>query len=155
MFAGGVVKASKKIRVEAHHSEKSPPKMFPKLQNRDRIRLQIRHLALYLPVIFQLFSKKKHVSCHIRSGVREISIAHRCSELVSGCLKLVRSGKTGWANSNRGGINTRLSHSLSNLPTYPLDRLSRYEASLWRQACQILFTLRCLERRKPWGRFGR
>jgi hypothetical protein len=27
---------------------------------------------------------------------------------------------------------------LSNLPTYPLDRLSRYEATLWRQACQIL-----------------
>jgi hypothetical protein len=39
---------------------------------------------------------------------------------------------------------------LSNLPTYPLDRLSRYEATLWRQACQILFTLRCLDRRKPW-----
>jgi len=38
---------------------------------------------------------------------------------------------------------------LSNLPTCPLDRLSRYEATLWRQACQILFTLRCLERRKP------
>jgi len=39
-----------------------------------------------------------------------------------------------------------LTHSfvrLSNLPTYPLDRLSRYEATLWRQACQILFTLRC------------
>ena len=41
---------------------------------------------------------------------------------------------------------------LSNLPTCPLDRLSRYEATLWRQACQILFTLRCLERRKPWER---
>jgi hypothetical protein len=41
---------------------------------------------------------------------------------------------------------------LSNLPTYPLDRLSRYEATLWRQACQILFTLRCLDQRKPWER---
>ena len=41
---------------------------------------------------------------------------------------------------------------LSNLPTYPLDRLSRYEATLWRQACQILFTLQCLDRRKPWER---
>jgi len=41
---------------------------------------------------------------------------------------------------------------LSNLPTCPLDRLSRYEATLWRQACQILFTLRCLERREPWER---
>ena len=46
-----------------------------------------------------------------------------------------------------------LTHSfvrLSNLPTCPLDRLSRYEATLWRQACQILFTLQCLDRRKPW-----
>jgi hypothetical protein len=47
---------------------------------------------------------------------------------------------------------TRAFVRLSNLPTYPLDRLSRYEATLWRQACQILFTLRCLDRRKPWER---
>ena len=39
---------------------------------------------------------------------------------------------------------------LNNVPTSPLDRLSRYEATLWRQACQILFTLQCLDRRKPW-----
>jgi hypothetical protein len=39
---------------------------------------------------------------------------------------------------------------LTNLPTYPLDRLSRYEATLWRQACQIMFTLHSLDRRKPW-----
>jgi len=47
---------------------------------------------------------------------------------------------------------TRAFVRLSNLPTYPLDRLSRYEATLWRQDCQILFTLRCLDRRKPWER---
>jgi hypothetical protein len=47
---------------------------------------------------------------------------------------------------------TRSFVRLSNLPTYPLDRLSRYEATLWRQACQILFTLRRLEQRKPWER---
>ena len=41
---------------------------------------------------------------------------------------------------------------LSNLPTCPLDRLSRYEATLWHQACQILFTLQCLDRRKGWGK---
>jgi hypothetical protein len=45
---------------------------------------------------------------------------------------------------------TRSFVRLSNLPTYPLDRLSRYEATLWRQTCQILFTLRCLGQRKPW-----
>jgi hypothetical protein len=42
---------------------------------------------------------------------------------------------------------TRSFVRLTNLPTYPLDRLSRYEATLWRQACQILLTLRCLSAR--------
>jgi hypothetical protein len=41
---------------------------------------------------------------------------------------------------------------LANLPNYALDRLSRYEATLWRQAGQILFTLDCLDRRKPQDR---
>jgi hypothetical protein len=41
---------------------------------------------------------------------------------------------------------------LINLPTYPLDRLSRYEGTLWRQACQILFTLRCLSQSRSWKR---
>ena len=45
---------------------------------------------------------------------------------------------------------TRSFVRLSNLPTCPLDRLSRYEATLWRQACQILFALQCLDRRMPW-----
>ena len=47
---------------------------------------------------------------------------------------------------------TRSFIRLANLPTYPLDRLSRYEASLWRQACQLLFTLQFLGRHKPWER---
>ena len=39
---------------------------------------------------------------------------------------------------------------LANLPTFPLDRLSRYEPALWRQAAQTIFTLAALYRRKPW-----
>jgi hypothetical protein len=38
---------------------------------------------------------------------------------------------------------------LANLPNFALDRLSRYEATLWRQVGQILFTLDGLDRRKP------
>ena len=38
---------------------------------------------------------------------------------------------------------------LANLPNLAFDRLSRYEASLWRRAAQILFTLDALDRRKP------
>jgi hypothetical protein len=37
--------------------------------------------------------------------------------------------------------------SLAALPTFPLDRLSRYEHTLWRQARQIVFTLELLRRR--------
>ena len=44
---------------------------------------------------------------------------------------------------------------LCNLPNYVLDRLSRYEATLWRQVRQILFALDNLGRRKPQERMRR
>jgi hypothetical protein len=37
---------------------------------------------------------------------------------------------------------------LTALPTFPLDRLSRYEHLLWRQARQLVITLESLRRRK-------
>jgi hypothetical protein len=37
---------------------------------------------------------------------------------------------------------------LAELPSYPLDRLSRYEHTLWRQARQIVFALESLRRGK-------
>jgi hypothetical protein len=44
---------------------------------------------------------------------------------------------------------------LANLPNFALDRLSRYEATLWRQTDQILFALDTLDRRKPQERIRR
>jgi hypothetical protein len=44
---------------------------------------------------------------------------------------------------------TRCYLDLTNLPSFALDRLSRYEATLWRQAGQIIFTLDALNRHKP------
>jgi hypothetical protein len=44
---------------------------------------------------------------------------------------------------------TRCYLRLANLPNFALDRLSRYEAALWRQVGQLLFTLDALDRRKP------
>jgi hypothetical protein len=38
---------------------------------------------------------------------------------------------------------------LTNLPNFALDRLSRYEATLWRQVSRILFALHAPDRRKP------
>ena len=37
---------------------------------------------------------------------------------------------------------------LANLPNFALDRLSRYEATLWRQASRIVHALERLDRRK-------
>ena len=36
-----------------------------------------------------------------------------------------------------------------NLSNFALDRLSRYEATLWRQVRRILYALDALDRRKP------
>jgi hypothetical protein len=44
---------------------------------------------------------------------------------------------------------------LANLPNFALDRLSRYEAALWRQTTQILYALEILKRRKPQERTRR
>jgi hypothetical protein len=44
---------------------------------------------------------------------------------------------------------------LANSPNFALDRLSRYEATLWRQAGRILFALETLDRRKPQARMRR
>jgi hypothetical protein len=44
---------------------------------------------------------------------------------------------------------------LANLPNFALDRLSHYEANLWRQAGRILYALETLDRRKPQERTRR
>jgi hypothetical protein len=44
---------------------------------------------------------------------------------------------------------------LANLPNFALDRPSRYEATLWRQAGRILYALETLDRRKPQERSRR
>jgi hypothetical protein len=44
---------------------------------------------------------------------------------------------------------------LADLTNFALERLSRYEASLWRQAGQIIYALEMLDRRKPQERTGR
>ena len=57
--------------------------------------------------------------------------------------------------SNSKSHLTRAFVRLTTLPTCPLDRLSRYEATLWRQACQVLFTLQRPAPRKRWTRLDR
>jgi hypothetical protein len=48
-------------------------------------------------------------------------------------------------------LKTAIAHRflrLAELPTFPLDRLSRYEHLLWRQARQLVITIESLHRRK-------
>jgi hypothetical protein len=64
------------------------------------------------------------------------------------------SAVNGTSSSIADAADEDITHSfvrLTNLPTCPLDRLSRYEAALWRQACQVVFTLQCLNRRRRSG----
>jgi hypothetical protein len=66
--------------------------------------------------------------------------------------------ESGSGGTNAGGRTDDANYSdltrtfvrLTSLPTYPLDRLSRYEATLWRQAGQILFALQFMNRQRPW-----
>ena len=73
----------------------------------------------------------------------------RPRELVGSPDGLAARGVTGESSVDPAAELTRCYLGLANLPNFALDRLSRYEAMLWRQAGQILFTLDALDRRKP------
>jgi ERF superfamily protein len=64
------------------------------------------------------------------------------------------SSRRGTSNVEFAGCFLRL----ANLPNFALDRLSRYETNLWRQAGRILYALELLDRRKPlkrWRHYSR
>ena len=69
-------------------------------------------------------------------------------------LHLIATRQSDAAAANEASLNTKRDIGdrflrLAALPTFALDRLSRYEHLLWRQARQIAFTLESLRRRKP------
>ena len=66
-------------------------------------------------------------------------------------LKADQVGKSSTSLASNCDTKTESAKSflrLAELPTYPLDRLSRYEHLLWRQARQIVFALNSLQRSK-------
>lgn len=68
-------------------------------------------------------------------------------------LHLVATRQSATATGNELGFDAKKDIAdgflhLAALPTFALDRLSRYEHLLWRQARQIVFTLESLRRRK-------
>ena len=58
-------------------------------------------------------------------------------------------GVTVRPSANSAASLTRCFLGLADLPNFALDRLTRYEATLWRQAGQIIFTIDALDRHKP------
>jgi hypothetical protein len=65
-----------------------------------------------------------------------------------------RASNAGRATGNGLSLDTKRDIAdcflrLAALPTFPLDRLSRYEHLLWRQTRQTISTLESLRRRRP------
>jgi hypothetical protein len=100
-------------------------------------------------------------SCQVLSDSHAVAVFQRASSVSA-------RAASGNAGSNigtlpDGGMKTdapnvefaRCFLRLANLPNFALDRLSRYEATLWRQAGRILYALETLERRKPYERTRR
>jgi len=111
---------------------------------------------------------------HLRNGRRTHQISHASREIVYALFNANsdrQAASHGDANttetspasseaSAQGQVapDVELAHCflrLCNLPNYALDRLSRYEAILWRQAGQIVFALNNLDRHKPHERMRR
>jgi hypothetical protein len=71
--------------------------------------------------------------------------------LIATSIRPLLRGVSGIRQGNhpkRDDAGRRRTHRVVALPTFALDRLSRYERLLWRQARQIVFTLESLRRRK-------
>ena len=75
----------------------------------------------------------------------------RGTNLLDECNRLCLVLKDG-GGCDRAEDITQSFVQLSNLPTFPLDRLSRYEGRLWRQAGQIVIILEALQGRRSWKR---
>jgi hypothetical protein len=95
-------------------------------------------------VVYARFERADSAGSHLD---RTSDGSVRETEEVSGSIR--KSFKTG---VNPTVELARCFLGLANLPNYALDRLSRYEVTLWRQVGQILFALDVLGRRKPWRR---
>ena len=106
------------------------------------------------------FGQARQDNCHQRQMVYAI---FGCSAPTDHILSAQASVDQANGSENTMGVVAESSDAdfarcflrLANLPNYPLDRLSRYEATLWRQAGQILFALEALDRRKPQDRWRR
>ena len=78
------------------------------------------------------------------SGVADLGERRRRIETANESAAAERNGLNSDSKANIADCFLRL----ANLPTFALDRLSRYEHTLWRQARQLVFSLESLRRNK-------
>jgi hypothetical protein len=99
----------------------------------------------------QLATLPRRTMCPIFSQPSLQPYQEAAASLVTDELELAHphNENTGPLTANPSVDLARCFLRLANLPNCALDRLSRYEAALWRQVGQTLVTLDALDRRKP------
>jgi hypothetical protein len=113
-------------------------------------KIQARHLLQFRQQRKAHQNRQNNISSMYRDAVATEDETRQSEYGTTGSLDICSQSTV--ESADQSDDLTRSFVRLTNLPTYPLDRLSRYEATLWRQACQILFTLRCLSQSRPWKR---
>jgi hypothetical protein len=91
-------------------------------------------------IVYAIFARAEQID----------AVSHRASHDITTGPELLPSSEPQPVGPS--GDLTRCFLRLANLPNFALDRLSRYEAILWRQVSQILLALDTLDRRKPQDR---
>jgi hypothetical protein len=101
--------------------------------------------ALFEAVTEDSRKHEHRLSCENLGGAADLSERNRL------LLGVARESDAAAANALSSDSKKHIADCflrLAELPNSPLDRLSRYERMLWRQARQIVFTLESLRRRK-------
>ena len=83
-----------------------------------------------------------------RENLGEVGDLAKPRLLFLGAAKECDAAEGNELSSNSNTLIANCFLRLADLPTFALDRLSRYEHVLWRQARQIVFTLESLRRRR-------
>ena len=86
----------------------------------------------------------------METGLFDIHAKRLRADSLRGWNPAARGELNGGAKSGSAAIAfARCFLELTDLPNLALDRLSRYEATLWRQARRTIYALEMLDRRKP------
>jgi hypothetical protein len=99
----------------------------------------------------------------METGLFELEVEHlhghqKNRQLTQGSSEFIHELFRGRYRETKTDPTTAFARSflrLADMPNFALDRLSRYEATLWRQAGRIIYALETLDRRKPQERTQR